>query len=195
MDTPTFNRDLDIKGFLDWLTKVDHFVEYATILEEQKVKLVASQLKGGASKLSLKAEIVIKQEPFGRYGDNKFAIEKEKGKTTQRASNLCGTNTKKSSNKAPTIGGSKGTNSNAPKTSNPYAKPAAIKCHRCNEVGHHSNEYPKRKSINIVEREPEDEEEEFCGPDGDDVEEEYEQEEGVYVVRKLMLSPKVKDNT
>ncbi|KAF2320130.1 hypothetical protein GH714_024104 [Hevea brasiliensis] len=64
-----------------------------------------------------------------------------------------------------------------------------------NEIGHHSNECPKRKLVNIVEREPENEEEEFCGPDGDDVEEEYEQEVGVYVVRKLMLSPKVEDNT
>ncbi|KAF2316940.1 hypothetical protein GH714_007154 [Hevea brasiliensis] len=270
MDIPTFNGDLDIEGFLDWLTKVDHFFEYAEILEERKVKLVAYILKGGASvwwdrsketrrregnnlvtswrrmqqllrgrflppdyeqylfesyqncsqgtrsvneytievlrlammmsvqearNLALKAEMVIKQKPFRRYGENKFAIEKEKGKTTQGASSSCGTNAKKSNNKALIVGGSKGANSNAPKAYNPYAKPAAIKCYRCNKIGHHSNECPKRKSVNIVEREPEDEEEEFCGPYGDDFEEEYEQEEGVYVVRILILSPKVKDNT
>ncbi|KAF2316939.1 hypothetical protein GH714_007125 [Hevea brasiliensis] len=96
---------------------------------------------------------------------------------------------------APIVGGSKGANSNAPKAYNPYAKPAAIKCYRCNKIGHRSNECPKRKSVNIVEREPEDEEEEFCGSYGDDFEEEYEQEEGVYVVRILILSPKAKDNT
>ncbi|KAF2320136.1 hypothetical protein GH714_024416 [Hevea brasiliensis] len=65
----------------------------------------------------------------------------------------------------------------------------------CNEIGHHSNECPKRKLVNIVEREPVNEEEEFCGLDGDCVKEEYEQELGVYVVKKLMLSPKVEDNT
>ncbi|KAF2308865.1 hypothetical protein GH714_022210 [Hevea brasiliensis] len=51
----------------------------------------------------------------------------------------------------------------------------------CNKIGNHSNECPKRKLVNIVERELEDEEEEFCEPDGDDIEEEYKQEKGVYV--------------
>ncbi|KAF2302959.1 hypothetical protein GH714_011895 [Hevea brasiliensis] len=108
------------------------------------------------------------EEPFKKDGDNKFATEKEKGKITQRASGSCGTNTEKSNNKAPIIGGSKGTNSNAPKVSNPYIKPAAIKCYRCNKIGHCSNECLKRTSVNIVERELEEEEEKFCGPDEDD---------------------------
>ncbi|KAF2298868.1 hypothetical protein GH714_028435 [Hevea brasiliensis] len=127
--------------------------------------------------VSLESYDGVNQEPFRSYGDNKFATEKEKGKRTQGASSSYGTNAEKSNNKTPIVGGSKGANSNAPKASNPYTKPSAIKCYRCNEIWHHSNECPKRKSVNIVEKEPEDEEEEFCGPDGDDVEEEYKQEE------------------
>ncbi|KAF2295882.1 hypothetical protein GH714_034837 [Hevea brasiliensis] len=49
MDIPTFDGDLDIEGFLDWLTEVDHFFEYVKIPEERKVKLMAYRLKGGAS--------------------------------------------------------------------------------------------------------------------------------------------------
>ncbi|KAF2309848.1 hypothetical protein GH714_005364 [Hevea brasiliensis] len=36
MDIPTFSGDLDIEGFVDWLIEVDHFFEYAEILEERK---------------------------------------------------------------------------------------------------------------------------------------------------------------
>ncbi|KAI5653353.1 hypothetical protein M9H77_30540 [Catharanthus roseus] len=48
---------------------------------------------------------------------------------------------------------------------NPYAKPILSKCYRCGQPSHRSNECPTRKSVNVVER---DEEEVFCGPDGDD---------------------------
>ena len=48
VDIPTFSGDLDIKGFLDWITKVNHFFKYIEIAEERQVKLVAYQLKGGA---------------------------------------------------------------------------------------------------------------------------------------------------
>ena len=40
VDIPTFSGDLDIEGFLDWITDVYCFFEYMEILEERKVKLV-----------------------------------------------------------------------------------------------------------------------------------------------------------
>ena len=44
-----FNYDLDIKGFFDWLSKVDMFFEYTKFPEEIKVKFVGYMLKGRAS--------------------------------------------------------------------------------------------------------------------------------------------------
>ena len=81
------------------------------------------------------------------------------------------------------------------KNSNPYAKPFGVKFYRCGEVGHHSNECPKRKVVNVVEKDNEVVENEVCIPDRDDDYEEYEQEEYTCVVRKLMLSSKCSDET
>ena len=49
MDLPTFNGQLQIEGFLDWLAVVERFFDYIKIPEDKKVKSVAYKLMGGAS--------------------------------------------------------------------------------------------------------------------------------------------------
>ena len=60
------------------------------------------------------------------------------------------------------------------KKKNPYARSFSVKCYRCGEVGHHSNECLKRKAVNVVEKDDDIAENEVCGPNGDDNYEEYE---------------------
>ncbi|XP_034888842.1 uncharacterized protein [Populus alba] len=49
MDLPSFNGQLQIEGFLDWLVLVERFFNYMDIPEDKRVKLVAYRLLGGAS--------------------------------------------------------------------------------------------------------------------------------------------------
>ena len=81
------------------------------------------------------------------------------------------------------------------KNNNPYARPFEVKCYRCGDVGHRSNEFPKWKAVNVVENDDDVVKNEVYKLDGDDDYEEYEQEEYTCVVRKLMLSPKCGDET
>ena len=91
--------------------------------------------------------------------------------------------------------GGKGNTFVLAKNNNPYASSFGVKFYKCGEVGHRSNECPKRKAMNVVEKDDDAVENEVYEPDGDDDYEEYEQEEYTCVVRKLMLSPKCGDET
>jgi hypothetical protein len=45
IDLPSFDGHLDIEDFLDWMTEVERFFKYMSILEERKVKLVAYKFR------------------------------------------------------------------------------------------------------------------------------------------------------
>ncbi|GKC67890.1 hypothetical protein Tco_1100488 [Tanacetum coccineum] len=86
-------------------------------------------------------------------------------------------------------------NEESQKTSNPYTKPTSGKCFRCNKPRHMSNEYPKRKSIHMVDKD--EVEDVFCEPDGNEYDDELEYEDEyqpINVIRKLMLAPKQEDH-
>ena len=82
--------------------------------------------------------------------------------------------------------GGKGNTSVPAKNNNPYTKPFNAKC---------SNECPKWKTMNVVEKDDDVTEDEACGLDRDDDYKDYEQEEYNFIVRKLILSPKYGDET
>ena len=54
------------------------------------------------------------------------------------------------------------------KNNNPYAMSFGVKCYRCGEVGHRSNECLEWKAVNVVEKDDDVVEDEVCEPDGDD---------------------------
>ncbi|KAF2297202.1 hypothetical protein GH714_019352 [Hevea brasiliensis] len=143
--------------------------------------------------LALKAEMVMKEriyhDPHQKYGgdDNHGKFEKVK-EVAQGESSLSIINMKKVSNKNPMAESNKSAILNPPKTNNTYAKPDPIKCYRCNEEGHRSNEYPKRKSINIIKKYRDDDGEIYCGPDGEDEEEDCEQDESAYLMRRDLFT-------
>ena len=68
----------------------------------------------------------------------------------------------------------KGNTSMLAKNSNPFARPFGVKCYKCGEVGHRSNECPKWKVVNVVEKDDDVLENKVIRPDGDDDYEKYE---------------------
>lgn len=49
MDIPPFNGTLHIEDFIEWMAKVERFLDYMQIPEEQQVKLVLVRFEGVAS--------------------------------------------------------------------------------------------------------------------------------------------------
>ena len=76
--------------------------------------------------------------------------------------------------KSVAVEGGKGNTYVPAKNSNPYVRPFGVKCYRCGEVSHYSNECPKKKTVNVVEKDDDVVENEVREPDGNDDYDEYE---------------------
>ncbi|XP_028547476.1 uncharacterized protein LOC110104104 [Dendrobium catenatum] len=79
-----------------------------------------------------------------------------------------------------------------PVRENPYAKPSGIKCFRCFQVGHKSNECPTRAQIHVLEGEEDEDIEEDSG-EADAEAEDVRGDEGeplVCVLQKLLIAPR-----
>ncbi|PKU62072.1 RNA-directed DNA polymerase [Dendrobium catenatum] len=84
-----------------------------------------------------------------------------------------------------------------PVRDNPYAKPSTIKCFRCFQVGHKSNECPSRPQLQIASAENEEIREENDDPNAE-LEEEISPDSGeplVCVMEKILLAPRQQQNS
>ena len=49
VELPSFNGNVSIEEYLDWVNEVERFFNYMGIVDDKQVCLVAYKLKGGAS--------------------------------------------------------------------------------------------------------------------------------------------------
>ena len=127
----------------------------------------------------MKVELLILEQTrstnYRRYGGIENKVPSDKGKTPLVMSETMETvNVGVGKGKSVAVEGGKGNTSVPAKNNNPYASPFYVKCYRCGEVSHHSNECPKRKAVNVVEKNDDVVENEVCKPNGDDDYKEYE---------------------
>ncbi|KAI6691341.1 hypothetical protein NL676_028169 [Syzygium grande] len=79
VDLPTFNGNLDIEDFLDWLWEVEKFFDAMDIDEDRQVKLVAYKLKGGASAWWEQTQLTRRRQgktPIRSWGQMKQKLKK-----------------------------------------------------------------------------------------------------------------------
>ncbi|GFZ01562.1 hypothetical protein Acr_15g0001710 [Actinidia rufa] len=177
MDLPSFNGNLQIEGFLDWIIEVERFFEYMEIPEEKQGVRTSEAYTEEFYRLSAR------KQSAGIRGSADCQIcewaESSDSRPVQPVTNSG------SQTKAVTTGSTTRQGGNP----NPYAKVSGDKCYRCGEPGHRSNTCPKRATVNLVEPVPE---EEDGGDDEGDVDpysydpnEFQDDEEGEYLGRSL----------
>ena len=152
-----------------------------------------------AKNLALKAEFMLQdrgryEAPRRNYGGEVSRASVEKGVTNREPQMIYD-----KFREEKVVGKQKLTEvKESPKLANPYARPAPIKCFKCNQTGHRSSDCPFRKVVHLAEREEQCDDGVCCELDGygeeDDAYEEEDDQGRNYVVRKLMLTPKQEEN-
>ncbi|GFY97663.1 hypothetical protein Acr_12g0002040 [Actinidia rufa] len=164
MDLSSFNGNLQIEGFLDWIVEVERFFEYMEIPDEKQVKLVAYKLNGGASawwdnlqqsrarqrKALIRTSEAYTEEFYKLSARNNLPESEDQ----QIARFVNGLRVAiRDQTKAVTTGSTTRQGGNP----NPYAKASGDKCYKCGEPSHRSNTCLKRATVNLVEPVPEEE--------------------------------------
>ena len=78
-------------------------------------------------------------------------------------------------------------NTEAPKTPNLYAKPMGLKCYRCGQPGHRSNECPNRRTVGLIDGESEEEPNDYAVAEF--AEEDLSEKVNI-VLQRVLLTPK-----
>ncbi|KAJ9557359.1 hypothetical protein OSB04_011973 [Centaurea solstitialis] len=155
---------------------------------QDKIGLQTMWTVAEASSLALKAELIEKStrssNSYRRSQETNestiVALDKGKDPATSRDPNPTHKVTTGNSS-----GGPQG-KTTPPKTTNPYAKPMGLKCYRCGEPGHRSNECTNRKTVGLVDGE----EREDDDYDGAEFAEEDLSEKINIVLQRVLLSSK-----
>ncbi|GJZ68168.1 putative CCCH-type zinc finger family protein, partial [Tanacetum coccineum] len=187
-DMPTFSGSLNIKDFLDWVSKTEKYFELMDNPEDSQVKYVAYKLRGAASSCKGKSN-----SKFKSKSDLNQSLNQSGEKTQPLNSNEADTEKNKLTYASTSSHATK-------KPTNQYARPIGNKCFKCQKTGHTSNQC-RAKVVNVAEQgelyEEESENEEcFIRPeDVLDKEEDDEHEAYSYVVHRLMLTTHKKVKT
>ncbi|KAJ9567936.1 hypothetical protein OSB04_003902 [Centaurea solstitialis] len=168
--------------------KVARYISGLKPTIQDKIGLQTMWTVAEASSLALKAELIEKStrssNSYRRSQETNestiVALDKGKDPATSRDPNPAHKVTTGNSS-----GGPQG-KTTPPKTTNPYAKPMGLKCYRCGEPGHRSNECTNRKTVGLVD-DKESEEDEY---DGAEFAEEDLSEKINIVLQRVLLSSK-----
>ncbi|KAJ9546565.1 hypothetical protein OSB04_019108 [Centaurea solstitialis] len=168
--------------------KVARYISGLKPTIQDKIGLQTMWTVAEASSLALKAELIEKSTRSSNSHRRSqetnestiVALDKGKDPATSRDPNPTHKVTTGNSS-----GGPQG-KTTPPKTTNPYAKPMGLKCYRCGEPGHRSNEGTNRKNVGLVDgKEREDDD-----YDGAEFAEEDLSEKINIVLQRVLLSPK-----
>ncbi|KAJ9555907.1 hypothetical protein OSB04_010521 [Centaurea solstitialis] len=159
--------------------KVARYISGLKTSIQDKIGLQTVWSVSEASSLALKAELMEKSartsNSYRRPNENSNAVtDKEKGGVNPRDTNP----THKTNTASPSGG-----KPSSSKTTNPYAKPMGLKCYRCNQPGHRSNECMNRRTVALVEGEESEEEDKYEGAEF--AEEDF--QETINIVLQLVL--------
>ncbi|GFZ02560.1 hypothetical protein Acr_15g0011680 [Actinidia rufa] len=222
MDLPSFNGNLQIEGFLDWIiegvrTSEAYTEEFYRLSARNNLPESEDQQQIARFVNGLRVAIRDQVSLQTLYSLNEAVTLARKVESQQNRTNTRSQFSNRGKPPVPSPQSQPVTNSGSQTKAvttgsttrqggnpNPYAKASGDKCYRCGEPGHRSNTCPKRATVNLVEPLPEEEDggddEGDADPYSYDPNEFQDDEEGEYLgrslmIQKLLLTPKRVDSS